>query len=654
MGTTIDKNFKPLSREIRYLGKDFDGLKSNLIEFAKQYYPRTYKDFNDSSPGMMFIDMASYVGDVLSFYIDYQFKEGLINFAEERKNVINLVKFLGYTPKPSRPSITALDLYQIIPSKRNEDGSFEPDTRYALIVKEGMEAMSSNRVSFITTETVDFSIKSNLYPRVDEVFSRNSSGEPEFYLIKKSVKAYSGKTISRDFNISSQTPNLRIELPEDNVLKILEIKDSDNNSWYQVDYLAQDLVSLPVENNRFNFELFSNYNSTVPNIIKFLRTNRRFIIEVDENNKTYIQFGPSTDSLEEEILVPNSELLGTGFSNVSRYNLTLDPTVFVKSNSYGSSPFNTTLSVKYVIGGGLESNANVDDITTISKIQFEDAVEYLPAEENLLNTVKTSLRVSNPIPATGGASSESILEIKQNAMANFAAQDRMVTKDDYVSRVLSMPAEYGRVAKAYVSSESELTSFGVKPVPGLLDENNNIIIDKSYNGFRKVNIDGGNPFGINLYVLTYDDNKNLTPINEALVYNLKQYISKYRMISDRVNIIDGYVVNIGIDFTVLTYSTYNKKEVLANCISAIKKFFDIELWQFCQPINIGQLELEIAKVEGVQSVSNLEFKNLVGGNYSNCEYDLIAATKHKIIYPPVDPSVFEIKYPDVDIRGKVL
>jgi hypothetical protein len=654
MGTTIDKNFKPLSREIRYLGKDFDGLKSNLIEFAKQYYPRTYKDFNDSSPGMMFIDMASYVGDVLSFYIDYQFKEGLINFAEERKNVINLVKFLGYTPKPSRPSITTLDLYQIIPSKRNEDGSFEPDTRYALIVKEGMEAMSSNRVSFITTETVDFSIKSNLYPRVDEVFSRNSSGEPEFYLIKKSVKAYSGKTINRDFNISSQTPNLRIELPEDNVLKILEIKDSDNNNWYQVDYLAQDLVSLPVENNRFNFELFSNYSSTVPNIIKFLRTNRRFIIEVDENNKTYIQFGPSTDSLEEEILVPNSELLGTGFSNISRYNLTLDPTVFVKSNSYGSSPFNTTLSVKYVIGGGLESNANVDDITTISKIQFEDAVEYLPSEESLLNTVKTSLRVTNPIPATGGAASESILEIKQNAMANFAAQDRMVTKDDYVSRVLSMPSEYGRVAKAYVSSESELTSFGVKPVPGLLDENNNIIIDSSYNGFRKVNIDGGNPFGINLYVLTYDDNKNLTPINEALVYNLKQYISKYRMISDRVNIIDGYIVNIGLDFTILTYSTYNKKEVLANCISAVKKFFDIELWQFCQPINIGQLELEIAKVEGVQSVSNLEFKNLVGGNYSNCEYDLIAATKHKIIYPPVDPAVFEIKYPDVDIRGKVL
>jgi hypothetical protein len=654
MGTTLDKNFKPLSREVRYLGKDFDALKENLIDFAKHYYPRTYKDFNNASPGMMFIDMAAYVGDVLSFYIDYQFKEGLINFAEERKNVINLVKFLGYTPRPSKPSTTTLDLYQIIPSKRNDDGTFEPDTRYALIVKEGMEAMSSNRTSFITSDTVNFSIKSELYPRVDEVFSRNSAGEPEFYLIKKSVKAYSGKTVSREFVVSGQTPNLRVELAEDNVIKIVSVKDVDNNDWYQVDFLAQDLIHLPVENNRFNFETYSNYSSTVPNIIRFLRTNRRYIIEVDENNKTFLQFGSSTDSLEEEILVPNSELLGVGFSNVSRYNLTLDPTSFVKSNSYGSSPFNTTLSVKYIIGGGIESNANVGDITTVSKIEFDDAVEYLPAESNLVNTVKSSLRVSNPTPATGGASSESVLEMKQNAMANFASQDRMVTKEDYVARILSMPAEYGRVSKAYVSSESDLTSNNIQSVNGLLDENHNLILDSTQAGLRKANLDGVNPFGINLYVLTYNDDKNLTTVNEALVYNLKKYIAKYRMISDRVNIIDGFIVNIGVDFTVLTYSTYNKKEVLANCISAVKKFFDIELWQFSQPINIGQLELEIAKVEGVQAVSNLEFTNLVGGNYSLCEYDLDAATKHKIVYPPIDPAVFEVKYPDVDIRGKCL
>ena len=654
MATTLDKNFKPQSREIRYLGKDFDALKSGLIEFAKHYYPRTYKDFNDSSPGMMFIDMASYVGDVLSFYIDYQFKEGLMNFAEERKNVINLVKFLGYSPKPSRPATTTLDLFQIIPSKRNEDGSFEPDTRYALIIREGMEVASSNRVTFITTETVNFSLKSELYPRVDEVFSRNTSGEPEFYLIKKSVKAYSGKSVIRTFQIDGQTPNLRVELAEDNIIKIISVKDSDNNSWYQVDYLAQDLIQLPVENNRFNFETFSNFNSTVPNIIRFLRTNRRFITEVDENNKTYLQFGSSTDSLEEEILVPNSEMLGVGFSNVSRYNLTLDPTIFVKSNSYGSSPFNTTLTVKYVYGGGIESNSNVNDISTVTKVEFDDAEEYLPSEENLVNTIKSSLRVTNPIPATGGSSSETISEIKQNAMLNFAAQDRVVTKEDYVARVLSMPAEYGRIAKAFVTTESDLATNNTSTVTGLLDESHNIIVDEKNAGFRKMSLDGVNPFGVNLYVLTYDDDKKLTPVNEALVYNLRKYVSKYRMISDRVNIIDGFVINIGVEFTILTYSTFNKKEVLANCISSVKDFFDIESWQFSQPINIGQLELEIAKIEGVQSVSNLKITNNVGGNYSLCEYNIEAATRHKIVYPPIDPAIFELKYPDVDIRAKVL
>lgn len=654
MATILDKNFKPQSKEVRYLGKDFDALKANLIDFAKYYYPKTYKDFNDASPGMMYIDMASYVGDVISFAIDYQFKEGLIDFSGERKNVVNLVKFIGYSPKPSRPSTTTLDLFQIIPSKRNSDGSFEPDTRYALIVNEGMEVLSSNRTPFITTAAVNFSLKSELYPRVDEVFSRNVSGEPEFYLIKKSVAAYSGKYVSRTFNIDSQTPNLRIELAEDNVIKIVSIKDSDNNNWYQVDYLAQDLIPLPVENNRFNFEDFSKYSSTVPNILKFIRTNRRFVVEVDENNKTYLQFGSSTDSLNEEILVPNSELLGVGFSNVSKYNLTLDPTSFVKSNSYGSSPFNTSLTVNYVYGGGIESNANIDDITTISKVEFNDPEEYLPSEENLVNTIKSSLRVTNSTPATGGSSSETILEIKQNALANFAAQDRVVTRDDYVARVLSMPAEYGRVSKAYVTSETNLSTNNVRTVSGLLDENQNIIVDEKNKGFRKMNMDGVNPFGINLYVLTYNDSKNLTPLNEALVYNLKEYISKYRILSDRINIIDGFVINIGVDFSILTYSKYNKREVLAKCIESVKSFFDIDLWQFSQPINVGQLELEIAKVEGVQSVSNLSIFNNVGGNYSLCEYDLESATRNKIIYPPIDPAIFEVKYPNTDIRGKCL
>ena len=237
---------------------------------------------------------------------------------------------------------------------------------------------------------------------------------------------------------------------------------------------------------------------------------------------------------------------------------------------------------------------------------------------------------------------------------NFASQDRVVTKEDYVARVLTMPAEFGRVAKAFVTTESDLAMNNTSTISGLLDENHNIIIDEKNAGFRKLNLDGANPFGVNLYVLTYDDEKKLTAVNEALVYNLRKYVSKYRMISDRINIIDGFVINIGVDFTILTYSSFNKKEVLVNCISAVKSFFDIDEWQFSQPINIGQLELEIAKVEGVQAVSNLEITNNVGGNYSLCEYNIKSATRNKIVYPPIDPAIFEVKYPDIDIRAKAL
>jgi hypothetical protein len=654
MSTILDKNFKPQSREIKYLGRDFNQIKQNLIDFAKQYYPKSYKDFSDASPGMMFIDMASYVGDVLSFYIDYQFKEGLIEFSEERKNVINLAKYLGYTTKPSKPSITTLDLYMIAPSKRNSDGTFEPDERYTLSISEGMEVLSSTGISFLTMDVVNFSLKSELSPRTDEVFSRNDVGEPEFYLLKKSVQAYSGKKTTTSVTVNSDNPNLRIELTEDNVIKILNVKDSDNNTWYQVDYLAQDLVQLPVENNQYNFEKFSQFRSTVPNIIRFLRTNRRFTVEVDENNKTFLQFGPSTDNIEEELLVPNSDSLGIGFSNISKYNLTLDPTSFLNSNSYGLSPFNTTLEITYVVGGGIQSNVNVGDITKVSKIEFSELQDYLPSEIALVNTIKTSLRVENPISATGGSGPETIVEIKQNAMANFAAQDRIVTKDDYIARVFSMPSEYGRIAKAYVTTENDLYTNNTSYIPGLIDENNNIIVDEQNQNFRKINLDGINPNAVNLYVLTYDDNKKLKTINEALSYNLRNYLSKYRMLSDRVNIIDAFIVNIGINFTILTYSNYNKKEVLNNCVETIKNFFNIDLWQISQPININQLELEIAKIEGVQSVANLEVINITDSGYSICEYDIPSATKNKIIYPPIDPAIFEVKNPNIDIKGRVL
>ena len=340
----------------------------------------------------------------------------------------------------------------------------------------------------------------------------------------------------------------------------------------------------------------------------------------------------------------------------NKYNLTLDPTSFVRSAAYGISPSNTTLTISYIVGGGIGSNTGVDTITTIGSLTIDELQNYVSSQTNLLNVVKSSIKVNNPTPTVGGDDEESVYMIRQNAISNFTAQDRLVTKEDYISTVFNMPAEYGFVAKAFVTTESDLNMANASYVKGLLDSSGNLTVDSTQQGFRKINMDGNNQFGINLYLLTYDENKNLTPINDALSYNVKSYLSKYRVLSDRINIIDGFIINIGVNFSILTYSNYNKMEVLTNCINVVKSFFDIEMWQFSQPINLGQLQLDIANIEGVQSIANLEIINLTmnNGNYSIYEYDIVSATRNNIIYPPIDPTIFEVKYLDTDIQASVI
>jgi len=656
MSKILNKTFAPQQKVIKYLGKDFNQFKANLIDFAQNYYSKTYQDFNDASPGMMYIDMAAYVGDVLSYYIDYQFNEGLINYASERKNVIQLARYLGYIPKPSKPSTGILDVYQIVPSVRNSDGTFSPDTYYAFKISSQMQVSSQNGISFVTNGEVDFSVNTGASPRIDEIYSYNSNNEPEFYLLQKSVPIYSGQIVTQTFGLSSQNADLKLQLNGNNVIQILNVTDSDNNIWYQVDYLAQDLVEMPVENNQINFEEYSLYNSTVPSILQYLRTNRRYIVTVDENNNTYLQFGSSLDTVNEEVITPSSKTLGVGFSNISLYNFVLDPTSFVKSSAYGISPTNTTLTVTYIVGGGLSSNANINGVTNITSLTVNELQNYLPSEISLVNTIKSSIKVTNSTPCVGGESQESIYKIKQNAIANFSTQNRIVTKEDYISAVYSMPAQYGSVAKVYVSSETNLYTNNSTYIKGLLDQNNNFVIDSTQKNFRRVNLEGTNPLGVNLYVLSYDDNQNLTTINDALSYNLRTYLSKFRIVSDRINIVDAYIINIGVNFQIIVYSNYNKKEVLTNCISSIQNFFNIDNWQIGQPINIGQLQLEIANNDGVQSVANLDIVNLTidDGNYSIFSYDINAATKNNIVYPSIDPAIFEVKNFSTDIKGSAL
>lgn len=658
MPTNTDKKFTPNSKDIRYVNRDFSQLRESLIRFAKTYYPNSYKDFSDASPGMMFIEQAAYVGDVLSYYTDYSFKEGLLQDATERKNIIALARTLGYKVKAARGASGTVELYQICPAMENDLGEYVPNPQYALLVKENMQVVNNSNNYFVTSETVDFSVSSSSSPRVDSVYSRNPDGTPSFFLLEKDATVSSGQIVTKEVVVNSPEQFYKVYLDEDNVLGVLDVYDSDGNRWYEVDYLSQELVLTDVPNDISYEGTLTQYSDSVPYILKRLRTSKRFTTQVDENNLTYLEFGAGLEGFDDEVVNLSSKTVGYGLRGMKNSSIPYDPANFLKNSTFGVAPANTTLRIRYIVGGGISSNAPTNDIRSIVSVDFNNPSEGLtPEESDLLSTVKSSLQVNNKSPITGGKDSETNEEIKLNAMSFFATQNRAVTVDDYLVRVYSMLPKYGSIAKAQVVTNSGLSVNIKKILTGDVGQTTATVTNNnSENQFRRIAYDISNPFSINLYVLCYDDNKHLIPPNSAVITNLIEYIKSYKMLTDNVNIIDGYVVNIGVDFKITVYKGFNKKEVLKDAISAIKSFFDIDNWNFSQSINLSQLQLEIAKVDGVQSVAEVKVvnKTSIDGNYSAVQYDMAAATKDNVIYPSIDPCIFECKYPDSDIRGLAL
>jgi hypothetical protein len=662
MATTTQKSFQPQSKEVRYLNKDFSQFRENLINFAKYYYPNSYKDFNDSAPGMMFIDMASYVGDVLSYYTDYTFKEGLLYNTTERKNIIALAKYLGYTTKPARGATGQIDVFQICPSTTDVDGNYIPDEKFTLNLKENMQVSNNVGASFLTSEPVNFAVDTALSKRITSVYERDDTGVPTFFLLQKKANIRSGKIVTKTFTVNAMQPFLNLYLDETNVLEIISVFDADNNAWHQVDFLAQEMILTDVPNSDAFEGSLSEYRGTVPYILNYLKTSRRFTVNVDENSRTFIQFGAGTDGFADEIINLSSQQVGVGLSNINNLNLSLDPSNFLKNDTYGLAPQNTTITVTYTVGGGFESNSPSNSVINVDSVVMDNSSDgLLPEESALLNTVKTSLRVNNSDSTVGGAGPESNEDIRLNAIASFAAQNRIVTQDDYLARVYALPPKYGSIAKAQVITYNSLNVNQNQILTGTVNEQNIATVNNNntQNYFRKIAFDRGNPFAVNLYVLGFDENKQLTQPNDALTANLMTYLRRYRMLTDGINVIDGYVINIGVEFVITVFKGYNKKDVLKNTIAAVQNFFDIDKWEFSQSINLSSLKLEIAKVDGVQTVVSLNITNLTplttnGDNYSSVEYDIEAATKNDMVYPSLDPSIFEVKYPDKDIKGTVL
>ena len=631
-------------KEVRYLNKDFTSFKDNLIEFSKTYFPKTFNDFNESSPIMIFIEMASYVGDVLSYYIDNQFKESLLAFAEEKKTVYNMAQSYGYSPKLSSAATTNIDVFQTVPASTSGAGgtyATKPNLDYAMSLNGGMIVSSNGGTKFVSEEDCSFKFSSSFDPMEVTVYE-SSDNVTVTYLLKKSVRVSSGEVGTEYLTFTAGEKYGRVALSNTNVTDIISVTDSDSNTWYEVPFLAQDTIFTDLENKAANDDDLAQYSDQAPYLLKLLKTARRFTTYIREDGKTELRFGAGTSDSPDEEIIPNPENVGSSLAGgVSKLGQVFDPGNFLTTKAYGQAPSNTTLTVTYRYGGGIDHNVAANSIRTI------DSVNITLDESNLVGSLvsatKGSIAINNVIPATGGRDAESIAEVKNNALAHFQAQGRAVTKEDYIARTYALPAKYGNIAKAYIVQDTQLEVT-------------------SGNTTGQIS----NPFALNLYVLGYNSSKQLSTLNQAVKENLQTYLTQFRMITDAVNIKDAYTINVGVKFSILTKVGYNKQDVVLRAIQKVREFFQIDKWQINQPIVLADLAYQISLTEGVSAVVPPEEDNPNGlpvlitnkhsatNNYSGNVYDIISATKDGVIYPSIDPSCFELKFPSTDIEGRVV
>ena len=636
-----------VNKEVRYLNKDFSQIRNNLIEFSKQYYPNTYKDFNESSPGMMFIEMASYVGDVMSYYVDSQFKESLLGYSEELRTLYAMAQTFGYKPRLTAPSQVTLDIFQLVPAKGTAS-SIEPDYDYALNIPVGARVETSDGVTFRTIQGCDFRYNNTTSsPRVTTVFETDSNDSPTFYLLKKQVQAQSGAITSEDFTFTGAKKYSRIKLSNTNIIDIISVVDSDGNNWNEVDSLAQDTVFDEVENNSNNDPGLAQYSDDVPYLLKLKRVSRRFTTYRRPDGKTELRFGAGVSDNADEDIIPNPDNVGSNLpDSPSKIYETFDPSNFLKTKTYGLAPSNTTLSITYQYGGGIQDNVGVDEINKIAGITLE--IDSTNLSQSTLDTVKQSVRISNPEASSGGLGAESVDELRENIKAYFQAQGRAVTKEDYIIRTYALPDKYGNIAKAYIVQDDQLS--------GTPQSSYEITQEDVGKPLSEIQNRIPNPLALNLYVLGYNSNRKLSLVNDAVKQNLKTYLTRFRPITDAVNIKNGYIINIGVEYKIITKSNFSQEQVLGLANERVSEFFNIDNWQINQPIVLSDLGYEISLVDGVASVTDIKIVNKfeTSEGYSGNGYDVDTALKNGILYPSLDPSIFELKFPLKDIRGEVI
>jgi hypothetical protein len=569
----------------------------------------------------MFIEQAAYIGDVLSFYLDNQIQENYVQYARQNDNLFQLSYMYGYKPRVTSLSTTDVDFYQVVPSVLS-GSEYVPDYNYALYVNSNtkVSTRTGTPTNFSIENPIDFTVSSSTNPTTVSV-AQITADVPSQFLLKKTARAFSGDIKNIQFTFGAPQEFATVNIVSNDIAGVLDIVDSDGNKWYEVNYLGEEQVYDSIKNTNINDP--NNYatGNDSPYLLQTKAVQNRFATRFINDSTLQLQFGAGSPLSTTEEIIPNPSNVGIGLPfGQDKLTSAYSPTNFVFTNTYGVAPTNTTLTVRYYVGGGVSSNILSNTLTNpdTSTIQFIQS----SLNTTLAQTVFNSIATNNPIAASGGSDGDSIEEIRQNIISNFGSQMRNVTADDYLVRTLSMPPTYGTISKAFTQR------------PNAEDANTTL----------------------NIFVLSVDNNNKLTTASTTLKNNLKTYLNQYRMIGDSLSIRDAFVINIGVNFEIITLPNYNNNRVLGDCIIALQRYFNTNRWQINQPILLNPLYVLLDEVEGVQTVKTIKISNISGlsKGYSEWAYDINGATQNGTIFPSLDPSIFEVKFPNTDIKGQVV
>tara|TARA_Y100000592_G_C5469251_1_gene318447 strand:- start:227 stop:2020 length:1794 start_codon:yes stop_codon:yes gene_type:complete len=593
-------------RPINYTSRDFETIKNDLVNYAKRYYPTSFKDFNEASFGALMLDLVAYVGDQLSFYADFQANESFLDSAVELSNVVRLAQQLGYKlPSAARSSGTC-SFFILVPASTSGRG---PDLDYFPILQRGSLLLSSGGTTYTLNENVDFTQENNevTVARVDP-----ETGVPTFFAVKAFGEIVSGQEQQEIISIGDYQRFLSLRLARRGITEITSVTDSQGNEYFEVDYLTQDVVYRSVPNT-------DSSRSTVPYRMVATPVPRRFSIETNSFGETFLQFGyGSADNLTGDVIVdPADVVLDVNGRNYTTAK-TFDPSNLIKSDKFGVVPTNTNLTVVYGVNDSNNINAPVGTISTVSVPQLAFRNQAI-LDAAVLQTVRSSLEVSNETPILGDVSQLTADEIRIRSYATFASQNRAVTRTDYTTLCYRMPPKFGRVKRV------------------------NIVQDKD--SLKR---------NLNLYVLGENSSGNFSAPTTALKQNLKTWISNYRMINDSVDILDASIINYGINFEVIGDIGINKYDLLQNCVNQIRNNLLNVKKNIGEPIYIADIYKSLNEVPGVVDTSNVEIINKVGGVYSDYQYDMLAnlSGDGRFVQIPQD-SVADLLLPNEDISGVI-